>query len=488
MIKSRCSNLQHDFLTVRNDLSGQIDQAPADRVGVATSGNHGSTDVFFESLKQKITQQHQIIPGGIGDEPFKRQLLVAKVIQCPVGQFITAAVMITGDNGISAQILGSPGHFEPMIALLSMADVGDNDSVRPTAGKVKLLAVIEHTAVQRPSKGLPVTTPEAKFNILPSLFIARRKSAPQPVFGVCGQGLDVFVNFTAADIANLQLFAELKDLMIKKTAVHPEDNRHIRAIFFANQGHDMPDHLFDRSAMVGVLIAATEDGIDNQSAQVHLQRLETFDSSVCRFDPVSALRIVVVQHHGVDAKLNQIRLHKVKSPNKQMLQQTPEQIDPRPGKRIKKALDPVGGGHLAHSRFYTSCIAAVLGQMVEIAHMPAGAVCHKTQHLFEYFKDRHPFFTLSDGTKISVDQRKYVDSVQVAYKQRQPGSSGQPFAGSFNRPDLQFLFSIFFAISLHRVLHLLGMLCLVILLVAFKNHTSNLPSGEGLFYFKNRLH
>jgi hypothetical protein len=94
----------------------------------------------------------------------------------------------------------------------------------------------------------------------------------------------------------------------------------------------MLDHLLDRPAVVGVLVATTENRIDNQSAPVHLQRLETFDSLVCRFDPVSALGIVIVQHHGVDAKLNQIRLHKLKSPNEQMLQQTPEQIDPRPGK------------------------------------------------------------------------------------------------------------------------------------------------------------
>ena len=250
----------------------------------------------------------------------------------------------------------------------------------------------------------------------------------------------------------------------------------------------MPDHLLDRTAIVGVLVAATEDHIDNQSAPVLLQRLETFDSFVCRFDPVSALGIVVVQHHGVDAKLNQSETHKVKSPNKQMLQQTPEQIDPRPGKRIKKALDPVGEGHRTHSGFNASRIAAVLGQMVEIAQMPAGAVCHKTQHLFEYLKDRQPFFTFSDGAEKSVDQRKYFDTVQVTYKQRQPGSCGQPSAGFFNRTDFQFLFPIFFAIALHRVLHLLVILCLVVLLVAFKNHTSNLPPGEGLFYFKNRLH
>ena len=148
----------------------------------------------------------------------------------------------------------------------------------------------------------------------------------------------------------------------------------------------------------------------------------------------------------------------------------------------------MGGGHLAHGGFNACRIAAVFGQVVEIAHMPAGAVCHKTQHLFEYLKDRQPFFTLSDGAEESVDQRKDIDTVQVAHKQRQAGSSSQPFAGFFNRTDLQFLFPIFFAIFRHRVLHLLGMICLVILLVAFKNHTSNLPSGEGLFYFKNRLH
>ena len=294
MIKSRCSNFEHDFLAVRDDLSGQIDQTPANRIGVATSGNHRSANVLLESFKQKMTQQHQIIPGGVGVEPFKGQLLVAEVLQCPVGQFITAAVMITGNNGIGAQILGSPGRFEPVVDLLPLANVGDNDSVRTTAGKVKLMAVIEQTAVQRPSEEVPAATPGAKFDIVPSLFFARRKSAPQSGLGVCGQCLDVFVNFTAADIADLQLFTELEDLLIKKFAVHPEDNRHIWAIFFANQAHDVPDHMLDRSAMVGVLVAAAEDRIDNQSTPVHLQRLETLDSLVCRFDAVSALGIVVV--------------------------------------------------------------------------------------------------------------------------------------------------------------------------------------------------
>ena len=126
--------------------------------------------------------------------------------------------------------------------------------------------------------------------------------------------------------------------------------------------------------------------------------------------------------------------------------------------------------------------------MIEIGQVPAGAICHKAQDLLEYLKDRKPFFTLSDGFKKSVNQRKNIDTVQVGHKQRQPGSSGQSIAGFLNRTDLQFLFAIFFATFRHRVLHLLGMVCLLVLLVAFKNHTRNLPPGEGLFYFRNRLH
>ena len=242
MIKCCCRNLEHDSPTVRNDLSGQVNQAPADRVSITTGRYHRSANVFFEGFKQKMTQQHRIIPGGVGVKHFKGQLLVTEVLQRPVGQFITAAVMITGNNGIGTQILVSVGRFEPLVDLLPLADVGDDDRIRPTAGKVKLLVVIEQPAVQRPSENCPAATPGAKCDILAGLFCVRRTPLPQPIVGVGSQCLDVLVNFTAANVAELQLFTELENLLIKKTAVHPKDTRHIRAILFANDFNDLTNH------------------------------------------------------------------------------------------------------------------------------------------------------------------------------------------------------------------------------------------------------
>jgi len=95
--------------------------------------------------------------------------------------------------------------------------------------------------------------------------------------------------------------------------------------------------------------------------------------------------------------------------------------------------------------FNAARIASVFGQMVEIVQVPTGAVSPKAQDLFEYRKDRQPFFTLSVGFEKSVNQRKNIDTVQVGHKQRQSGSVGQPIAYFLNRTDLQFLFSIFFA-------------------------------------------
>ena len=41
-------------------------------------------------------------------------------------------------------------------------------------------------------------------------------------------------------------------------------------MLFADSGNHMPDHLLDRVTMIGALVAATKDRIDDQSAPVHL--------------------------------------------------------------------------------------------------------------------------------------------------------------------------------------------------------------------------
>ena len=93
-----------------------------------------------------------------------------------------------------------------------------------------------------------------------------------------------------------------------------------------------------------------------------------------------------------------------------------------------------------------------------------------------------PFLLFRIEPKKSVNQRKYLDLMQVCDKQRQAGSTGQTFAGHFNFANFQFLFSVRFAMFLHQVLHLIGMAILVNAFVGFNKYYSILSSDRGLYF------
>lgn len=78
-----------------DDLAGNIDQSSADCAGIGTDRHDRRTHIFIEGFKQKMTDQHRIIPRGVGIKLFERELFMAKVLQGPVGQFIAATFMIT---------------------------------------------------------------------------------------------------------------------------------------------------------------------------------------------------------------------------------------------------------------------------------------------------------------------------------------------------------------------------------------------------------
>ncbi|MGB5619593.1 MAG: hypothetical protein WBM78_22345 [Desulfobacterales bacterium] len=126
-------------------------------------------------------------------------------------------------------------------------------------------------------------------------------------------------------------------------------------------------------------------------------------------------------------------------------------------------------------------------KMIKISQMSAAAVYHKAQYLFEKLKNRKTLFILSNGAEKPVNHRKNLDTVQIRYKQCQSGSTAQFLTGRTYFVNLQFTIAVFFAILAHRVLHLLGLIFLVFVLVAFNKYTDKLTSGEGLFLLKIRL-
>jgi hypothetical protein len=143
---------------------------------------------------------------------------------------------------------------------------------------------------------------------------------------------------------------------------------------------------------------------------------------------------------------------------------------------------------MAHIRLDTTGITRIRGKLIEIAQVPAGAVCHETKDLFENLEDRYAFLTLPYRAKVSVKQRENLNLMQIGHEQCQPRSTGQTFVGGFDGINFLFLFTVISAIFFHQVLHLLGAAMLAITVVGFNKYYSILPSDEGLFYFKNRLH
>ena len=50
-----------------------------------------------------MTDQHHIIPGRVGSKQLEWQLLMAEILQRPVGQFVTAAFIVPLDLNYNAK-------------------------------------------------------------------------------------------------------------------------------------------------------------------------------------------------------------------------------------------------------------------------------------------------------------------------------------------------------------------------------------------------
>ena len=133
--------------------------------------------------------------------------------------------------------------------------------------------------------------------------------------------------------------------------------------------------------MVGVLVSATKDGINYQPTPVHLQRLKSLFLFIGRLYTVMTLGVIIVQHHGIDAQLDNLWLFYVKSPDKKPLQQLAKQENACPGKGFEKSPYPAQRGHLRHIRFNTAGITGVVSKLIEIGQVPAGAVSHEAKIL-----------------------------------------------------------------------------------------------------------
>ena len=434
-----------------------------------------------------MTDQHHIIPGRVGCKPLEGQLLMAKILYGPVGQFVTATFVIAGDKPIGRQVVRRPGFFQHPVDGLALTNVGDDDRIRAKTRQIKLVAVIMHQAAKYgPSKPLPTSLPATELGILPGVFLAGFKPFPLAVVPGGGHLFDVFIHFAATNIADVKRLTQIENLLVEKTAVHANDDRHIPAVVSFDFDHHMPNHIQHRIAVIGMLVPTAKHRIDNEAAPVHLQGLKSFFLFVGRLDTMPAQRIIVIHDHRIDTQLNDLGLGDLQTPEKKMLQKPPEQKHPRPGEGLEKPFDLMRRGHVNGWGLNTAGIAFILRKLIEIGQPPAGAIDKEAQYLLEKLCNGQAFAVFADGAEPAIEPAENLDVVQIGHEQGQARPAGQPVGGGFNTTNFEFLLPVIFAISVHRVLYLLGGVILVVTLAGFNKYYNILPDFKGLFLFKYR--
>ena len=203
---------------------------------------------------------------------------------------------------------------------------------------------------------------------------------------------------------------------------------------------------------------------------------------------MSALGIIVVHNHRIDAQFDHIGPGDLQTPNEKGLQKTPEQKHSRPGKGLEKAFDLMRRSHVRSIGFDAAGVSFILRELVEIGQSPAGAIDKEAQHLLEKFRYANAFAVFTDGGEPAIEPAENLDAVQIGHEQGQARSAGQPVGGGFNASNFKFILLVISAMFAHRVLYPLGVVMLAITLVGIIKHYNTLPEFGGLFFFKNRSH
>ncbi len=183
-----------------------------------------------------MAQQHRIIPSCIRVEPLERQLLVAEVFQRPVCQLVTATFMVAGNNPVCFQVVLSANSFQQRIDVLSLADIGNNDRIGSASRQIDLITVIDQPAIDSSSESIPGFAFTSKLNILPVVFFAGTIVNPHFICRRAGNSLDIFIQLPTADITDFQFFTEIENLLVEKTAVHPDNDSYILASLVDDNG------------------------------------------------------------------------------------------------------------------------------------------------------------------------------------------------------------------------------------------------------------
>ena len=116
-----------------DEFACHIKKLTPEGIGIYLYWNNWRCDIFLEGLEQVITEQHQKAPCCISIEFLERQLFMAKVFQCPVGQFIITPSMVRAKDTESLDPVFFTGLEELIINCISHTHVRDDNAVKAQA-------------------------------------------------------------------------------------------------------------------------------------------------------------------------------------------------------------------------------------------------------------------------------------------------------------------------------------------------------------------
>jgi len=321
-------NLEDDLPGGVNNLAGVIDHRSPKSGGVAPDRHYLTTDISLERFIEEERQQHDVVEGCIGTEASEWQLLGTELLECPVDQFITTPVVMGLDDLSSFFQVFQSGHFQKLIDVLSLADVGIEYLVGAGELHEQLPILTEGPDIERSPELVPSPPAVPEFNILPDLVVVLM---PLPGGGIHAGHvvLDVGEETATADEPDTKIIEQPEKFLVEEPAVEPDDDRHIIPISLLNQVNDMLHRFKHGVSMVAMFASPTEDRINQVGSPHHLQWRKPFHPSLVGwFNCFTLLRSGVVHRHRIDTQHDHLRLLDPQSPQEQLLEQTAEEIDP----------------------------------------------------------------------------------------------------------------------------------------------------------------
>ena len=405
---------------------------------------HLTEHVLLETLEKKMAYHHGVVPGGVGMKPLERKSLVAKVLEVAVDAFVPSSTVIKDNDLLSLKSLLLAACYKEPVYFATEAEISHHGSLSLEAWQILLTAGGTIPGDDQAPVAFPVLAGKTKLLVLPEILLVPVKL---PVPGGSEKLFDRGEEFGPADVAYPELFADLEDVLVEETSIKAEDDGDVLSEVFSNPLDHVADEVFDGITVVGVFVAAAEDGIDDEIFPVELKGLKAADLFVSGFDAFAPLGIVVIHNHGIQAEDDEVGIFKLEAPEEKPQEEVAEEEDPGEGEGIEEAFYGVGGGKFLG--LDGEGVGGVVLEVVEEGEVSGGAVGKEAEELEEDGEDVEGLGIFADGAEKSLDNRGNMDVFDVFSKEVESGAGGKIFVGGLDLGDLE-------CILFHISLHLLG--------------------------------